>query len=294
MAEDVGLGEYFVCGGVGGLYAVLIGHPFDTVKVRLQTQGTLYRGMLHCFAKTIRHEGVFGLYKGMTAPMVSIIPIFAVSFWGYKFFKNLFGIKRAEDYRLYQYFIAGGCSAIATTVVMTPGERVKCLLQIQSNSMVKMYNGPIDCLRKLYREGGIRNIYRGSGATIAREIPASGGYFTTYEFIKNYFTNYGAREPNTLEALFAGGMAGVIFWMIALPVDVVKSRYQTAPLGKYTGAIQVFFELIRNEGPKALWSGIAPVICRSFPANAAAFLGFEMTSGLFRRLYAYLDARRNK
>ena len=36
---------------------------------------------------------------------------------------------------------------------MAPGERIKCLLQIQQDGGKKLYNGPMDCAKKLYREG---------------------------------------------------------------------------------------------------------------------------------------------
>lgn len=57
-----------VSGTFAGVAVCLTGHPFDTVKVRLQTQpttGFLYNGMLDCFVKTLKWEGFGGLYKGV-------------------------------------------------------------------------------------------------------------------------------------------------------------------------------------------------------------------------------------
>jgi hypothetical protein len=51
----------FVGGTVGGIAGVLVGHPFDTIKVRLQAQSSHhpeYRGVRHCFAHIARTEGV--------------------------------------------------------------------------------------------------------------------------------------------------------------------------------------------------------------------------------------------
>ena len=67
-------------------------------------------------------------------------------------------------------FVAGGFSGILTTVIMAPGERIKCLLQIQKDAVQKKYDGPVDCAKKLYREGGIRSIYRGTVLTLCRGI----------------------------------------------------------------------------------------------------------------------------
>ena len=60
----------------------------------------------------------------------------------------------------------------------------------------------------------------------------------------------------------AGGMAGLCNWMVAIPVDVVKSRLQAAPEGTYTGARDVLAKLLAAEGPAALWSGAVPVLMR--------------------------------
>lgn len=62
-----------------------------------------------------------------------------------------------------------------------------------------------------------------------------------------------------------------------MPADVLKSRLQTAAPGTYPNGIRdVFRELMRNEGPMALYKGVTPVMLRAFPANAACFIGFEI------------------
>ena len=44
---------------------------FDTIKVRLQTsEKAQFKGPLDCLLQTVRHEGVRGLYKGATPPLV--------------------------------------------------------------------------------------------------------------------------------------------------------------------------------------------------------------------------------
>jgi solute carrier family 25 carnitine/acylcarnitine transporter 20/29 len=60
----------FIAGGVGGVFLVIIGHPPDTIKVRLQTmprpkQGEvpLYKGTIDCVKKTIKKEVNFSDYQ---------------------------------------------------------------------------------------------------------------------------------------------------------------------------------------------------------------------------------------
>jgi solute carrier family 25 carnitine/acylcarnitine transporter 20/29 len=65
-------------GTVGGIAQVLVGQPFDIVKVRMQTasKGT-YRGMLHCAGGILTKEGPLAFYKVSHAiePLISITSI---------------------------------------------------------------------------------------------------------------------------------------------------------------------------------------------------------------------------
>ena len=63
-----------VCGSVAGVVGKYIEYPFDTVKVRLQSQpDTLplrYTGPLDCFKKSLQRDGFIGIYRGISAPLV--------------------------------------------------------------------------------------------------------------------------------------------------------------------------------------------------------------------------------
>lgn len=283
MSEDHSLIKYFLSGGFGGICTVVAGHPLDTIKVRLQTmpvpgpnQTLLYNGTIDCAKKTIAREGIRGLYKGMAAPLCGVAPIFAISFYGFGLGKQL--VRQSDNQQLtpLQLFYAGAFSGIFTTVIMAPGERIKCLLQIQQGNAKPKYNGPIDCAKQLYREGGIRSIYKGTCATLLRDVPASGMYFMTYELLKKWMSTEDGKV-GIVETIVAGGFAGIANWIVGMPPDVLKSRLQSAPENAYKRGIRdVCVCLLKEEGPKALYKGCVPVMLRAFPANAACFLGFEV------------------
>ncbi|XP_057411707.1 mitochondrial carnitine/acylcarnitine carrier protein isoform X1 [Balaenoptera acutorostrata] len=271
-----------LAGGFGGMCLVFVGHPLDTVKVRLQTQPPslpgqppMYSGTFDCFRKTLMREGITGLYRGMAAPIIGVTPMFAVCFFGFGLGKKL-QQKHPEDVLSYpQLFAAGMLSGVFTTGIMTPGERIKCLLQIQASSGETKYTGALDCAKKLYKEAGIRGIYKGTVLTLMRDVPASGMYFMTYEWLKNIFTpeEKSVNELSVPRILVAGGIAGIFNWAVAIPPDVLKSRFQTAPPGKYpNGFRDVLRELIRNEGITSLYKGFNAVMIRAFPANADIFV----------------------
>jgi len=61
----------FVAGVFSGIAKLSVGHPFDTIKVRMQTsQHAQFSGPLDCLLKTVRNEGFVGVYKGATPPLI--------------------------------------------------------------------------------------------------------------------------------------------------------------------------------------------------------------------------------
>ncbi|KAL9095435.1 MAG: hypothetical protein Q9165_002306 [Trypethelium subeluteriae] len=278
----------FIAGGVGGVCAVIVGHPFDLVKVRLQTaEKGVYNGAMDVVRRTIAREGLArGLYAGVSAPLVGVTPMFAVSFWGYGVGKNIvksFSEVKDEQYSVAQVSFAGFFSAIPMTLITAPFERVKVLLQIQGQKQLApgekpRYSGGLDVVRQLYKEGGIRSVFRGSAMTLARDGPGSAAYFATYELIKRRLTPKDENgKPGNLSltaVMVAGGSAGVAMWIPVFPVDTVKSRLQSAE-GRPTigGTIR---ELYGRGGIRAFFPGIGPALARAVPANAATFLGVEL------------------
>lgn len=298
----------FISGGVGGACCVLVGHPLDLVKVRMQTgaaaSSSSVFGML---SNTMRKEGVRGLYRGVSAPLTAVSPMFAVSFWSYDIGQRMvksYGQRNltAEERTMQPYSlsmaeicVAGAVSAIPTTAIMAPSERIKCLLQVQAGEVEKggkaRYAGMLDCAKQLMKEGGMASVYKGTVATLARDIPGTIAYFGTYELTKKELMKLQGIDPNkkgelsVVSVLTAGGLAGMACWTVGIPADVIKSRYQTAPEGKYGGLVDVYKALIKEEGYGGLFKGIRPALIRAFPANAACFLGMEVT----RKMLGFMD-----
>lgn len=73
----------------------------------------------------------------------------------------------------------------------------------------------------------------------------------------------------------AGGLAGMAMWAFAIPPDVIKSRYQGAPHGTYSGFMDCARKTVAQDGAKALFRGFGPAMLRAFPANAAIFVSRE-------------------
>ncbi|KAI1185130.1 mitochondrial carrier domain-containing protein [Nemania serpens] len=288
----------FAAGGFGGVCAVVVGHPFDLVKVRMQTaEKGVYSSAIDVVRKSVARDGLRrGLYAGVSAPLVGVTPMFAVSFWGYDLGKDIvtsISPPGPEGLSIAQISAAGFFSAIPMTAITAPFERVKVILQVQGQRLKPgeepKYKGGLDVVRQLYAEGGVRSVFRGSVATLARDGPGSAAYFAAYEYIKRRLT---PRDPTTgkpqgdlslLAVTCAGGAAGVAMWIPVFPVDTVKSRLQTAEGNVSIGS--VVRELYARGGVKAFFPGFGPALARAVPANAATFLGVELAHQAMRKAF---------
>lgn len=221
--------------------------------------------------------------------MTANAPPVAVSFWGYDLGKTIVrsstSTSATTPLTIGQTSAAGFFSAIPMTLITAPFERVKVILQVQGQKTLApgekpRYSGAGDVVRQLYKEGGLRSVFRGSAATLARDGPGSAAYFAAYEYIKRELT---PRDPITgkpsgdlsLTAVTcAGAAAGVAMWVPVFPVDTVKSRLQTAEGNVTLGG--VIKEVYGRGGLKAFFPGFGPALARAVPANAATFLGVEL------------------
>ncbi|KAL2748266.1 congested-like trachea protein [Vespula maculifrons] len=268
--------EYLIGGAVGGFCVAIVGHPFDTIKVRLQMEQKGNKNMYHLLRNFFIKEGPLSLYKGVSAPLITVIPLSAMGFFSYGAGKLL--VSKPDQTKLtdIQLLLSGMFSGACTSFIAAPSERIKCLLQAQRDIGTKrQYKGFMDCMKKLYHEGGIRNIYLGTCVTLLRDVPSCGTYFYTYERLMGILLN--SSEEMTWQPLLAGGIAGVVTWLVSLPADSIKTRLQASPMNMYPYGMRSVLPIIMKEGGfLALYRGVTTVMIRAFIANAACFYGFEL------------------
>lgn len=263
----------------------------DLIKVRQQSSGVSRTAVAKTLAKTptstagmvrtiIAQEGMSGLYRGVASPLIAVTPAFAISFWSCDLAKKLFVNYEQRrqptftiaDLSLLQVAAAGGFSGLPLATVVGPSERIKCLMQVDKTR----YSGFLDCARQVYREGGIKNVFQGTGSAVIRDVPGNAAFFAAYEISRRQLCALEGRDtPSMPSILLSGGMAGIANWVVAIPFDTIKSRIQTAPAGMYKNYIDVLTQTVQKEGVQALFRGLTPALLRAFPANAAALFGVE-------------------
>ncbi|KAJ4305652.1 hypothetical protein N0V90_001183 [Kalmusia sp. IMI 367209] len=279
----------FVAGVFSGIAKLSVGHPFDTIKVRLQTTDKAhFRGPLDCLLQTLRNEGVKGVYKGATPPLVGWMFMDSIMLGSLSVYRrvlndNLFNPRRfpgEEQKRLpvLGHAMAGVMAGWTVSFIAGPVEHIKARLQVQyaADKSKRLYSGPIDCLKKTFKNHGVRGVWHGLSATLLFRTFFCfwWGSYDKFTQLLNTHTNLSAPAVN----FWAGGLSAQIFWITSYPSDVVKQRIMTDPLGperrfpRWRDAAKAVY---REQGWKGYWRGFVPCFLRAFPANAMALVAFE-------------------
>ncbi|XP_029922923.1 solute carrier family 25 member 15a [Myripristis murdjan] len=281
----------FSAGAVGGTACVLSGQPFDTAKVKMQTFPSMYRGFVHCFVCTCRQVGLRGLYKGTSPALIANISENAVLFLSYGFCQNVvryvIGMDRGAALSDFQKACAGSVASIFSSMALCPTELVKCRLQAmhEMEASGKIASGQKSTVwtvvKTVLKTNGPLGFYQGLTSTIVREIPGYFCFFGGYELSRSTFAQHMGTDKDgigVLPLMFSGGFGGACLWLVVYPIDCVKSRIQVYSLaGRQEGFIKTFMSIIRSEGVSALYSGLTPTMIRTFPANGALFLAYELS-----------------
>lgn len=101
-------------------------------------------------------------------------------------------------------------------------------------------------------------------------------YFASYELLCRAILPEDAPNEPSPKLLFAGGLAGVVAWLVTYPFDVVKTRLQSIEQEvnpRYTSTVDCLRKIVRTEGWRVLFSGWGATAIRAFPTNAATFYG---------------------
>ncbi|KAG6877832.1 hypothetical protein C0993_003494 [Termitomyces sp. T159_Od127] len=266
-------------GTAGGVAQVLVGQPFDIVKVRMQTapKGT-YKGMVDCAGGILRNEGPLAFYKGTLTPLLGIGVCVSIQFGALEWTKRYFAEQNRRNGKGgsngsllagNQLFTAGVFAGLANGVVSGPVEHIRIRLQTQSNTK-PLYAGPWDAIKKIYTGYGIAGIYKGQAVTLLREASGYGVYFLTYEKIVQWeMKNKGIRRDqiNPLNAVLYGAIAGYALWAIIYPIDMIKSRMQTDGFSpstgqKYSSTLDCVRKVWRADGIGAFTRGLGPTLIR--------------------------------
>eukprot|EP01065_Artemidia_motanka_P047462 TRINITY_DN7445_c0_g1_i1.p1 TRINITY_DN7445_c0_g1~~TRINITY_DN7445_c0_g1_i1.p1 ORF type:complete len:270 (+),score=44.35 TRINITY_DN7445_c0_g1_i1:309-1118(+) len=239
-------------GTISGAACVLVGYPFDTVKVRLQRGAPLSKDLIG------------SLFRGVWSPLLAVTPAWAANFFSYGLFLKMQG---RDD--LSAVTAAGAAAGVLYAVVMCPFEYVKCNTQASREPLRKL-------LMDTVRTSGPSTLYRGIGATVCRDVGQGAVYYYCAERLNRsaaFRDRFGDATP------FAAGICtGLAHCTVEYPFDTVKTRYQTMGYTSYRSLLSDMFAGGAVRGVAGLFRGYPVWAVRAPLAHGCSFCVIDRVS----------------
>ncbi|KAJ1325627.1 solute carrier family 25 (mitochondrial carnitine/acylcarnitine transporter) member 20/29 [Microdochium nivale] len=277
----------FWAGYISGAIGILIGNPLDIIKVRLQVRNDAAEPQPA--TSYVRHfQNKRSLITGTAAPVLGYGALNALLFVSYNRSEVAFNSLLQTRSSLWATWAAGAVGGLATWVVSTPTDLIKCRAQVAPNSPSSW-----DITRQVWRTEGLRGLYFGGGVTVLRDSIGYGFYFWSYQLSSRWLCVDSPKEipswsQEAAKVLLCGGLAGVVTWMSVFPLDVIKTRMQTQiesatiPLlgssvlsSSRLGAVDTARKAYAEAGWRVFFRGLTICSIRAFVVNAIQWAVYE-------------------
>uniref|UniRef100_A0A8C3QF84 Uncoupling protein 3 n=1 Tax=Cyanoderma ruficeps TaxID=181631 RepID=A0A8C3QF84_9PASS len=145
------------------------------------------------------------------------------------------------------------------------------------------YRGVLGTLSTMVRTEGARSLYNGLAAGLQRQMSFASIRIGLYDSVKQLYTPKGAESecPGMATRLLAGCTTGAVAVACAQPTDVVKVRFQASrtlsdSARRYSGTVDAYRTIAREEGIRGLWRGTLPNIARNAIINCGELVTYDL------------------
>lgn len=185
--------------------------------------------------------------------------------------------------------IAGGVSGLVTRCFLQPLDVVKIRFQLQVEPIARrgggLYQGVIQCIIKIVRTEGPSALWKGLIPAQALSVSYGMGQFASYAYLTKV-----ARDHNLggkyLSHGVCGGLAGTCGTLVSFPFDVVRTRLVAQGTPKrYSGLVDAFNKMLRQEGMLSLWRGLVPTIGMTAPYTGLIFFFYNVFHSVASKLF---------
>jgi solute carrier family 25 (mitochondrial carnitine/acylcarnitine transporter), member 20/29 len=249
-----------IAGSCSGVLSTMVLYPMDVVRTKMQTGGGVAGGPIQVVRHTILHGGIQALYTGMALPLAAqavykgtvfsvnnvtqnlILDYRACGFRprGTKAPSSSFGLAQLTFADRFWCGFAGG--AVNGALFVTPVELVRNQLIAQHSKLAAntadsaatigtqsgtYFRGSWDFIRHTFRKRSALSLWRGIGWTVARDGVGCGCFFYSLARTQQLLTPVGD-SPSFPVKVLSGGVAGLAFWVVALPMDSIKTWVQSS------------------------------------------------------------------
>lgn len=251
-----------MCAATGSAITDTIFNPLEMLKVRRQLVAA--HETLPEAARSIHRVG--GLYllwtPGLQATWLRSFSVTGMRVGLYPTVRSIVGGEGSTS------FVgkagAGMLTGALSATMANPIDMVRTRIHAQVGAPKLRYESYAAAIRDIiYNEGGVAALWRGVGATVARQMLLSGGQLASYDQAKQTAReSFGMRESPPLHMACAA-FSGIIAQFVCMPADVIKTKLLSGEHG--ASVLACLRATLVEEGLLGLWRGFVPAVMRQSP-----------------------------
>ena len=197
------LGPLIMCGAASGAFTSLLLTPIELVKCQMQVPvspvALTKPGAVSIIKSVVQHHGVLGFWHGQMGTFIRETGGSAAWFGSYEAVGALFKHYNKPDssddtasrLHFWQQLVAGAAAGMNYNFVCFPADTIKS--RMQTAEVAPGVKGGRETFwasgRGLWRQQGLRGMYRGCGITVARSAPSSAVIFAVHEGLEEWWNH---------------------------------------------------------------------------------------------------------
>ncbi|KAG6576579.1 Mitochondrial Carrier (MC) Family [Phytophthora cinnamomi] len=232
----------------------------------LQLQGTS-----HALRHIFQTEGLRGLFAGLSPAMVIAVPSTVLYYMSYDLLLHE-GRQQLPQMEGVVPLLAGTTARIVAASITSPIELIRTRMQGDKTGA-----SIVATFQQAVRRGGYASLLNGLGATLARDVPFSAIYWTSYENLQRRM--YSVEELTRTQRAFAcGAVSGAIAATVTTPFDVVKTLQQVCMTaqGSQPSGMVVLRQVVATKGVSGAFTGLSARLARVAPSCAIMISCYEL------------------
>jgi len=255
-----------LAGGLSCALSTSLMHPLDTMKTRVQASTLSFPELI----SKLPQIGYRGLYRGS---IPAIIGQFSSHGLRTGFFEASKMLLTNVAPTLPEIQVQSLSSLIGT--VLGTASRIPCEV-LKQRLQAGIFDNVGAAIVGTWEQDGLKGFFRGTGATLCREVPFYVAGMGLYAEAKKVAQRLVNRELEPWETLAVGALSGGLAAVVTTPFDVMKTRMMTAPPGMPTTMTAIAFTILKQDGPLGLFKGAVPRFFWIAPLGAMNFAGYEL------------------
>lgn len=259
---------------VGNFAMNLLMQPSDIIKMAMQAAtvqqkaGDIKPTLWSVTKRIYKEAGVMGFYRGTMMNFIGGGLIASYRWTVYRDQKLKSKYENGGDTKMgYRIVTTSLMLGMFMPLITTPFDHAR--IRMNTKGYIGKYSNQLDAIVKIYKEHGLKTLYRGNLLQISRDVVFFAVFFIIFEDTRNYFEKRGQPFLGLNIASFTSSMAA---WLFSYPVDTIKTVQQSDSLSKPIWTTASYLRHLRIQSRLGdLYQGIGSIMVRSVPVNVVFF-----------------------